>query len=469
MAPLTADELLSYNPTIQIETHIGPLCLQTHLSLEDLDALAEPARSGLSDRDFVALLLTRVIRRPSLSQTEISEWDDETLALVALTWAENENSDLAIDPDAPLLTALRNGFVDLYRRTVELRNRRTAAAWSSLSPPLRVPIPKVYVPLLPKGYVEAITRAAQLVKPVDRSILDAVKIAQQVASHRLFSELARWNTHIISDYSRLIMSLSPVLSAADISVARIGELFADSARQWFDALPDIGAMVAERLALDAQQLDWFIRQIRAGEVFEETGYPILSDYADSKHVAIALAVDDVDPKVRSAVMTNRLLAVTKATPFRESLAHSFAATSLLHRRWRIVEPALDAHRKREYTLAIPALFAQVEGMFVDVLILRGSVIREGGKLWAVSGGQKRHNRKGEPIELHGLRQAIQNSDLTESPLIEPMAHALMDHLFADRNDVMHGRKTDYDKAKTSVSLVLVAAILAALFSHLEAP
>ena len=48
-----------------------------------------------------------------------------------------------------------------------------------------------------------------------------------------------------------------------------------------------------------------------------------------------------------------------------------------------------------------------------------------------------------------------------------MASTLVNAHFADRNDVMHGRKCDYDKAKLSVTLLLTASILASLFAQLE--
>ena len=149
------------------------------------------------------------------------------------------------------------------------------------------------------------------------------------------------------------------------------------------------------------------------------------------------------------------------------MRHSFRSVSPLRPRWPIVEQVLSAHDQRMYGVSIPALFAQVEGLFSDALIIKGSVICENGKLFAMENDQKKLDRKGRYIQLHGLKQVIQSSDLKNSPLLEPIDEALANRLFATRNDVMHGRSSGYCQAKRSVTLIVAAGVLASMFAQLE--
>ena len=80
--------------------------------------------------------------------------------------------------------------------------------------------------------------------------------------------------------------------------------------------------------------------------------------------------------------TSQLGAETRSQEFEQKLKQVFQQSSVLRRRWHIIEQVINAHRRREYNIAIPVLLAQVEGIVGDALILNGLIISKDHKLYA---------------------------------------------------------------------------------------
>ena len=85
------------------------------------------------------------------------------------------------------------------------------------------------------------------------------------------------------------------------------------------------------------------------------------------------------PQTRDANITRQLVSYTTTEIFVEQLGNVIGESKLMHKRWRIVEAACEAHAARKYDLAVPATLAQIEGTLVDLMLLKDLVKKEKGQ------------------------------------------------------------------------------------------
>jgi hypothetical protein len=156
----------------------------------------------------------------------------------------------------------------------------------------------------------------------------------------------------------------------------------------------------------------FAKIIKMDEaVLDDDGYHLRDAWTKETRFEI-LGIYQIDPRVRAAAVTNRLLGITRNSDFKIELGKHFQNTSILGRRWRIIEAALESHVQRGYLLSIPTLLAQVEGMLADALVINQIVYIKNGKVYAQqSGGRKRKELKG----MYALANAVTNSAMQKNP------------------------------------------------------
>lgn len=177
---------------------------------------------------------------------------------------------------------------------------------------------------------------------------------------------------------------------------------------------------------------------------------------------------DIHPKVRNAVVTRKLAAFTSSDAFAGPLLKDISASRMLRRRSRVVERALEAHRRREYELSIPPLFAQIEGAVGDAMFLKDLVVKEGNSYYLVGpDGLPKTNKNGKRLPAITLSPAVRDANLDENEDLAGASEFLSGVLVQRRNDVLHGRDVGYGKAKLSVQALLVLAVLAEGFEELE--
>ena len=170
----------------------------------------------------------------------------------------------------------------------------------------------------------------------------------------------------------------------------------------------------------------------------------------------------IDPRVRDAVVTNRLAAETRSEEFERWLEEEMTGSEVLAHRWEAVRQALAAHRRREYLLSIPVLLAQVEGIVGDALVLKNRATADGHKLYRLGAdGAVDLNKKEKPVELRGVSQLLDHSDFGEQTALEEAVAFLTNSLIPWRNGIMHGRNASYGKAKLSVQALLMVLLLSA--------
>ena len=202
------------------------------------------------------------------------------------------------------------------------------------------------------------------------------------------------------------------------------------------------------------------------EILEATEY----GFADHMWSRVYLAgFAHVHPRVRDAVVTKKLAAFTSSDAFAGPLMEELGSSRMLRRRSRVIELALEAHRRREYELSIPPLFAKIEGAVGDAMFLKDLVLKEGNKYYLLDGpgGQPKVNRNGKRLGPVTLDPAVRNANLEENTNLSAASEFLSGVLVQRRNDVLHGRDVRYGKAKLSVQALLVLAVLAEGFGKLE--
>jgi hypothetical protein len=178
----------------------------------------------------------------------------------------------------------------------------------------------------------------------------------------------------------------------------------------------------------------------------------------------------IDSRVRSAVVTRKLASLTSSEEFVEQLGTAVGESALLHKRWRIIESACEAHAARKYDLAVPAILAQIEGTLVNLMFLKDLVKKEDGKFFLIdeNGDFKPTRNKKKRLPPVTLHPAITNAKLDEHPELAAASEFVADTLVQRRNAVLHGHDLSYGKAKFSVQALLILAVLADAVSKLEA-
>jgi len=213
------------------------------------------------------------------------------------------------------------------------------------------------------------------------------------------------------------------------------------------------------------------KEAKGEKVLDDSGYSFLTATA----VLSAFAeFARIDPCAITATVTNTLLRDLRSEDFRMELSNNMLASTMLKRRWPIVEKAILAHDRREYILSIPAMLAQVEGAIADALIVAGQVTKKktpkGEKLYKSNGrGNLLLDKNGNPMELKGLDPLVKHSNWHNHDILYGIAGLATQSLAGKRNGILHGRDVSYGQAKLSVILLLVIDIVASEFASFERP
>lgn len=225
-----------------------------------------------------------------------------------------------------------------------------------------------------------------------------------------------------------------------------------------------------------------IREAEGEDALEANDFGFAS-YLVPREFLIGLA--SIALPARGLDITSHLTSLTTEASFREELREKMSQSDTLARRWPIVDRALKAHCEDDYFLSIPALLPQVEGAMADALTLKGTVIVVEGKLYwkdpdtGNAKVSKKGRRKGEPIQITGGKQLLQNQPLREHPILQGVADVLAanvlkdkndkkDKMFDDRNLILHGNSVDYNKAELSTRALLVLLTVAPEITAFEA-
>ena len=179
--------------------------------------------------------------------------------------------------------------------------------------------------------------------------------------------------------------------------------------------------------------------------------------------------NDIPDQVSDAVVTNKLLSITRKESFYEELIDLFNDYSILKGRKEIIDSAYSAHKNRNYLLSVPVLLTQIEGIINEMLILRGEAKLIEGKFYARNkDGSLKLNKNNNPIMLTGLKWKIDHSKFKNDEVLKGIANSLSDKLIFERNEILHGQGVNLIKPKLSTQCLLIIFVLSnELQYHLE--
>lgn len=469
-------------PRITVQTNqYGPLEMRFGLLVKDF----EEVKPDLDPRELAAQIISRSLLAPTIPLEEIHHWDDDLLSLVVTSWAKQQPNWNLSEGSVSLDTfkqAYANHQTEFYNEIFTSLSEVYAPSFLGVSTELTRQLGEInhaVAQALPQlhPFAELDLSAFQSVSDqlVGASRTAAVRLAE--ATRTAAESVARLNQVAEMDISAF-NSVSNQFTALNRAVAQslstelaesvfqplysnLGQ-FADSihlaipTNTFFENLPDFSEL--------AKRFEPFGRALDA---LDQDGYSFMYHWSIAD-IAHFIGVDSVNSRVRKAVMTTKVLALVRKREFFEEMKGYFEQSTVLKRRWHIIEEALDSHHSRKYSTSIPTLLAQVEGVFTDALVLKGLVVRIKGKLYAKDGnGNPKLDKNGKRIQLHGLGQKVQNSDLRNEDILQGLAEFFVDYVVPERNDIMHGNHTAYDKAKLSVQLILNLYLLAAAFVDFE--
>lgn len=127
----------------------------------------------------------------------------------------------------------------------------------------------------------------------------------------------------------------------------------------------------------------------------------------------------------------------------DELLNVFNDNELFKPRIHIIEDALGAHLARKYTLSIPVILTQIDGIFIErYKILEGKLSYPCQKCG--------HRRK---MQLNA-RNISEHLVSRESVYLGWFLHHIIDTFAKLRNDILHGKKLNYPDADLSTKLVL---------------
>lgn len=448
--PINADDFFKSNP-IKIEsTKYGSMEF-SELVLKDFSWLEDKKTHNLPAREFIVQLMYLHLLIPKLEEQEINNWSDNELSRVAIEWFRNQQEDDTL-PNASSFEVIKDSIYGYYDSvTGETRKQidgvlKPYAQFINSLPKITFPLSQFALPIPTLGNafsqlanniilpqvpsLQSTFAGIQNMNSVGKAVIELGSVFQQVFA----------STQMISNISN---SIAASLPRFDISPTIL------NTAQFFAGLPDLA------------QLGEILKEAKEGsEAFNKAGFSfITSDYVS---ISTARHFASVNPKIRSAVITNELAAETRRTEFEQKLQQIFQESSVLRRRWPIIAQAIKAHRRREYNISIPALLAQVEGIVGDALILNGLVASQGHKLYMKeANGKLKRDKKGKLIEARGVGSLIQRSTWQTQPVLQEVADLITTQIAGERNHILHGRKTTYGTAKLSVQGLLLLFVISA--------
>jgi hypothetical protein len=193
--------------------------------------------------------------------------------------------------------------------------------------------------------------------------------------------------------------------------------------------------------------DFFIARNIEREYIKNYGF-MFCDLTDKEIIQLR----SLPNKIRHAHITKLLYKRTLTDIYYNLLQNSFKDNEVKHllKRKEIIDAAYKAHSERNFYLSIPVFLSQVEGIIGDYLIYFEKL----DKGIVYSKGLKGKNKlalstKTDNIFIN-IRQRIFGSDNQKKSISEI------------RDDIMHGKITNYATAKLSTELFLIILYLTAL-------
>ncbi|MCC6567536.1 MAG: hypothetical protein IT298_17400 [Chloroflexi bacterium] len=299
--------------------------------------------------------------------------------------------------------------------------------------------------------------------PTELPFFEGLQVGSQIYLSKAFDDLqSAVRLGLAVQTAKLQEMVKPIGVAFQESIQRIINwdslgIAVEPIGNFFKNLPDLKELEAIFEVPDADKGD-FLARVRYELVVDHGTYGELKKHRRS---------EQVDQRTRAAVTTNRLLRIARRQDFVDELNAKFTRSKTLARRRHIIKQAIQAHVERNYAISIPTLFAQIEGILTDAMVLKQLVVREKGEVFTKgAAGDKKLlaslSRKKQHLEKLNAEQILPALMDVVSSHVSPQT----DFVKA-RNAILHGSSISYDRAGLSVTLILIANYLASEFEKYE--
>lgn len=433
--------------TVSLEPDIE--LLYRFMTVGDEQFVASLTEGDLSPRDLAERLLGN--QELDDSPTKSADLNDTRLAEAAYSWAfQDQDFREQWTPDASSLEEFRVLVVAHVQSWKDWQQQFAKRYFPDLRDARAQLIHQSIIPMASSMFeaADAVIRRLQANwRPIQDAVVRTQKqleLMSKIGMPKIQSALEAFETQ-----SKLIRAaLAPAVHNFDKFSAYMKTAY--EARGVITGLPSASSIIS---AWEHAQ-----RRIREGEEFlgEQDFHFAISFASPSLLSDLAHAPDHM----KGLQSTNEFLRITRSDDFNTLLGERVDESKVVKKRRAIIEAAYAAHRERNYVLSIPALFAQVEGLFTDGMILNGLAMIHESKLVALElDGSLKLNKRGNPCKLIGLGSKVQHSPFQDHDTLREVSSAFTEFLTSQRNDVLHGKSISYGKAKLSTQLVLLVFIL----------
>ncbi len=149
------------------------------------------------------------------------------------------------------------------------------------------------------------------------------------------------------------------------------------AKAWAKKWPEISRSLARSISRSMSEISKAIEAIpwqEYGEAFQAAGWPL----APSIPLKLMNEVRELHQAGQATDATMIILSCYHANDFERLvyMVERWTTYPLMASRMLIIRDALEAHRQQKYTLSLPALLPQIEGVLMDYLVSRAWEARE---------------------------------------------------------------------------------------------
>lgn len=148
---------------------------------------------------------------------------------------------------------------------------------------------------------------------------------------------------------------------------------------------------------------------------------------------------------KSAEVKKLLIDACKDKKYLEEFIEKMKTSSLLSPRISIIQDAIAAHEDGRYSLSVPVLLTQVEGVLWDYAEKQG-----------IAAGTRITTKTGKKFNAKSARPLVEDTTVRDS-MSDDLANYFLDKVYTKdfRHGILHGRKIDYSNEENSTNLLLL--------------
>ena len=262
--------------------------------------------------------------------------------------------------------------------------------------------------------------------------------------------------------------VSPIIQKQRAQFSEVARVLQDITQGYAAPIREVAAQMATVNTIIYQSLDWGIfdrlrevAQVKESiDAFTAAGWPI----APSMSPQLVARVVTLYREKRVRYASRVIISFYHRRNFERlnQMVENWAANPLFAPRMHILKDALEAHRQGKYTLSVPALFPQIEGILNDYVVTNGLVAKL-GKIREVY-----NSAIGDPNDYDLIRWTIvatllyqlQNNVYAFTDFEQELRRSI-NRRQVTRHTVLHGIALKYDRPIYSLkSFVLLDALSA---------